>query len=723
MSSRPGVRPLVSFGLIDQAPRAIFDDVEAQVFPLLADRRRLQHFLDQYYNRTLHGCQLRMEVVSPVVFFTALYYPIIHGVERAEAAIVNQHEYYFLIPIEYVWKIGNREERKLGVVTPYIYVSSPISAPLGRELYGWQKHVHRVSNVQPRGMRYLRHEPYLSIERPSPGRTGRQLEYTRVLELTYRSDASPLRWGGVAPLGVTLVGELPRVGALMARAAMSEFGGGREQGPGLWGQLQGLAGLLEDVLHPNEMLEVYSLVQFPHPSLQGSRNGVRTFAAAYQALMRTQLNVRNIRELALLGSQPPSPIDPSRGFTLRLSGHGVDQVVSRLGLQVWSYEQGSDGYPIHVVRPFHPMYARFDMELASLVTLTRRALKTGWRDNAGRRLGLEPPADSVAEYNVSLGPSSAEGFSSYGNTPQILRYKLFISHADAGALEALCRETVPTPPGVTLTPRRMGDDGLVVFLFTHVRADERLREQLVWFSGLYVNIGFLADLSYQGRSKLVLLETHAFTDNPHAFLVGRELLAANRWLAEIDMSPHSWFPPHSDPPNERHSISVRTEVLRTLYAGDRIAQRTLLDVHECGPQHEHGDSNPHMSLVNEIFGERQLAYMRVAAIPTMCERKVSNAMVRCNVEQVRFGGPGEELEAPTVLKAHRLRITSYESIPLVRDLGLRGTRDKGGKTLLTCDFGVEGSLYSVRRDVRALYEWTDDGWWHDEIDHFLDGEG
>ena len=193
--SIPEPRRLVDFGLLEQAPRASLDGGQAPVFPLLADRRRLQYFLDRHYNDTFESCGIRFDVTSPVVVFTTLFYPTMHGFGRAEASVLEQDEYYFLVPVRIRrWQDGEEIE-EFGVVTPYIYVSNAISTPMGRELFGWQKSVYRISEVLPRGARMAATEPYLEVQRPMPGRGGSPLRYQRVLAVRHRNDAVPSHAG------------------------------------------------------------------------------------------------------------------------------------------------------------------------------------------------------------------------------------------------------------------------------------------------------------------------------------------------------------------------------------------------------------------------------------------------------------------------------------------------------------------------------------------------
>lgn len=736
--SIPEPRRLVDFGLLEQAPRAILDNVQAQVFPLLADRRRLQYFLDRHYNDTFESCGIRFDVTSPVVVFTTLFYPTMYGFGRAEASVLEQDEYYFLVPVRVRrWQDGEEIE-EVGVVTPYIYVSNAISTPMGRELFGWQKSVYRISEVLPRGARMAATEPYLEVQRPMPGRAGSPLRYRRVLALRHRNDAVPSHAGELSSRIFDTFDQLPRVLTLAARTVLSEMGA-RIPGLGILDQARALGTILRDVLHPNEELSIYSMVQFPHPSIGVlDAEGMPVYAAAFQALMRTELRVRNLRELGLLGTSPAGLLDSSRGFSLHLSGRGVDQVVTRLGLQVWDSERDADGDETQIVRPFYPSAARFDLEVSSLETLARRSAISDWTDGAGNILGRPVPG-MAARYNTFLGPSSADGFSSYGRIRQEQSYRIIAVRAPLERLRQLCRELVPTPPGVTLTPRVAGEHGIVVFVVTRLPPTREPVDRLEWFSGAYLNIAIAADIEFEGASRLVFVETHGFTDNAHAFVVGRELLAADRWLMEVDESPQAWLPagtPTGPDGNGRHMMSVRTDTLRALNAGDRVVMSPLFDIVECEGTGDHHDGEskardelaPHIA---EIFAEQRLRYLRADALRTIdADGVLRPSLVRCNVEDVYFSRRGVQADPPTWLGPHELYIYPYASIPIVRQLGLAAEApararfcDHGAPDpqRVLCPLAMGGHLPAARRGVLTLFECDEDGWRSNMMETFFHG--
>lgn len=726
----PDVRRLVDFGLLDQAPNAILDNVEAQAFPLLADSRRLQYFLDRHFNDTFESAGIRFDAVSPVVVFTTLFYPTMRGYDHAEASTLEQDEYYFLVPVRVrTWRDG-KETEEVGVITPYIYVSNAISTPVGREIYGWQKSVYRLSRGIPRGARMGRTEPYLEVEQPLPGRGGGALEYRRVLAIRHRNEAGTSRFGETPSRLFETIDQLPRVATIAVRTMLAELGGALP-GNALPRQLEGLGSLVWDLLHPNRELTVFSMVQFPHPSIGiYDEEGMPQFAAAYQALMRSSLRVWNLRDIGLLGTSTLASLDPSRGFSLRISGHGVDQVVTRLGLQVWECHRDDDDGETQIVHPFFPSGARFDLEVAALETLARRSALSPWTDGDGNVLAPRVE-NAAARYNTFLGPSAADGFASYGRTRHEQAYRILAVKADLETVRTLCGQIAPMPPGVTLTPRVAGDHAIVAFIANRVPPSREAFSRLEWFSGAYFNIAILADLAYEGVEKLVFVETHGFTDNPHAFVVGRELLAANRWLMEVDESPQTWLPElaatNSAPshPGSRRMLRIDVDALRTRNAGERVAMSPLVDIVECLGEGEHhrgeadarADLTPHIA---EIFRDRQLVYLRMDALRTVdADGSIRPGLVRCNLERVYFARPGVNVDPPTWLGPHELYVYPYASIPIVKQLGLYAEPPTvmpfsdpkaPAPQRVRCPVALGGRLPAARRGVLTLFECDDEGW-------------
>lgn len=717
-------RGLVDFGLLDQGARASLNSVEAQFFPLLADRGRLQSFLDQRYNHTLRGCDARFELIRPVVLFAVLYYPTMHGYERAEASILRQDEYYYLIPVRLHRNVGGREQVEIGVVIPYVYVTSPISTPVGRELFGWQKDLYRVRSVVPRGIRPSQDEPYLVIERPVPGRDEGGLEYRTVVEAHYRSTV-----GNLAHLPKHALSALQRLPAEAARFARTELGEWLR--PGGVGSQADLARIVGSILRPNDAFNVYAMPQVPHPSVGWiDQDELLQYAAAFQALTRTNMRVRQIRDIAPLGHSPLTALDPSGGFSLRVRSHGIGQVVSRLGLHVSeSHDDGTPGGLSHVLHPYHPFSARFDLEVEGLATLAQRTVRSPWYDAGGVVLGHEPGGDA-APYNTHLGPHLAEGYTSYSQRRHEQHYRMLGVRAPIERLRALCRDIAPTPPEMTLRPLEVEPGrGVVAVVLTRLPPSAGTEERLEWFAGLYLNVAVVAELSWRGHTTMVFVETHGFTENPHAFLVGRELLGANRWLMEVDESPQRWVPT-GYAPGGNHVLSMRTSALRTLNAGERVEMSPFLEVLECEGSKAPGELGVFSPHIERLFAARELAYLRVHTVRTTNEHgALQPALVRANIELVRFARDGQPVPTPSPLVPHELMLYPYPSMPLVEQLGLTAETVESDRfddsawptpQRVHCDFAVGGQLPATRRGVLTLYDWSAEGWNADMAPWFFD---
>jgi len=728
----PRVHTVTDFGILRQAPQALFDDVEAQVFPLFADGAQLQLFLNEYYNKTIPREIAELRALAPLVFLTVLYYPRIHGRYREEASALRQHEYYFLVPVGR-FETTCRGERltHTGVVTPYIYVDDPVSATLGREIYGWQKRLFRISAVKPTGANLKEAKPYMKIERPMPGRKGNSLEYRPQMKVYCAGQNEPYD-------------PLRNLGHAAARAGrtfdvlMRATGGDRLEGEHRLSKRRRMAMLAEvgrQLIKPDGTLDVMLMAQFPHCSRVLDTPDRRHFVASYTAFTHATIGLRWLRHFAQLGQTPPWDPDTSRGFCIHFSGQGIENIPSRLGLAVDTHTEDEHGQPVQIVRPFLPFVSGFDMSIESLETVARRSTHTDWLDENDEVLVRRPPR-AAALYNTYLGASSAQGFKSYGKDPQTLRFKGLGLRADLETLRVAVRDLAPTPASMRIEPLEIDGTGAVVVLIDNVRRDPSDRNDLVWFSGTYLCFAILCKVTYRGRTRVAFVEAVGFTDNPHAMLVGRELLAADRLLATFNGSPCPWFPPQPtahpdarpqpDPEEEarafrRHVMRMDTHVLTSIDAGDRIKVKPLIDIFECTPHsdvcHDHGEIAAFEHLGMQLSQEGALVpLLRVAAIPTTHANRLATAMVRVHCEQITLGA---QTEGPDIgswpLAPHQLRIFRHQSHAIVRRLGISSTYDQERDAdLCSTVLAMGGRFDGVRREVDTLFEWSSQTGWIEE---------
>jgi hypothetical protein len=231
-------------------------------------------------------------------------------------------------------------------------------------------------------------------------------------------------------------------------------------------------------------------------------------------------------------------------------------------------------------------------------------------------------------------------------------------------------------------------------------------EELTWFSGDHIEFSIVVELCIQDKSRIALLEAYSFTNNPHALLVRRELLASNCWLATIDADA-SWWIPDGQP---RQLFRLSATVVQTIDSGERVSERPLIEFHR-GTNTAVSVADYKSSPLPKLIENDGLAVVRVAAVPTIRANRLDSIMVRCNVELMKFtlSDLGSiQVHAPS---RDMLEIMTYESIPIVSQLGLRGqTRSLGACSGVPVDFEVVGVFSNARRRLKTLYSWSNGKW-------------
>src|SRR5665213_1700871 len=117
--------------------------VHTRLFPLRASLDSLQKLCNSYVNIVPPEVG-RFRAVVPYVYLMALDYGKLSGLV-SNLGWFAQHEFFFCTPVEWYKVIdGKWVFHDWAVLTPFIYVDDNISAPLGREVFGWPKIVAHV---------------------------------------------------------------------------------------------------------------------------------------------------------------------------------------------------------------------------------------------------------------------------------------------------------------------------------------------------------------------------------------------------------------------------------------------------------------------------------------------------------------------------------------------------------------------------------------------------
>jgi hypothetical protein len=122
--------------------------------------------------------------------------------------------------------------------------------------------------------------------------------------------------------------------------------------------------------------------------------------AAYQALIRSTMQIDRIHGAGLLGEAAQRCGDPSGGYRVRLWEHTTDPIAEMLGLAVERVDV-EDGRRVATLRPAFPFWMKSDITYPVGDVLCWRSEHTAWR------VGGEPeaPVGSPNRYNETLAAS------------------------------------------------------------------------------------------------------------------------------------------------------------------------------------------------------------------------------------------------------------------------------------------------------------------------------
>ncbi len=340
-----------------------FPDVTLQVFPLLADRVKLERFVEQYLNETMEGSGQKFYTMGSYAYLVVQCTGEQNGTMWSNANNIGwwaEREVSLCVPVKwYALKPGTQQLELVSVamVAPFVYSSSGRAVITDREVNG--RPAVKATITSPRDVWLDESGPdkprqYLRLQTevfPALG-YGQQAEERTLLEIDGRD---VLAWND--SVGWRLVAERwgpELVDDLMVKAEMCQ----RQADHVLAAQALAL-----EVLGQGAPVNWLVLKQY--------RDAAEVDKACYQALVctaRTITRIYDIREIE----------DRVHVRVHRCAGHPL---VDTLGLKVKSVDSGSSGV-IENLQPLRPFWMRIASkeDLGQIV-----AVRTGdgsWRVQA-----------------------------------------------------------------------------------------------------------------------------------------------------------------------------------------------------------------------------------------------------------------------------------------------------------------------------------------------------
>ena len=331
-----------------------FPDVTLQVYPLLADRARLDAFLAQYLNGPLADAGLRFEAFGSYVYLLVNVTGDQLGTMWSSANNIGwwaEREVSFCVPVKW-YRDG--ELVSTAMVAPFVYASNDRAVITDREVNGRPSVAATIDCPrdvwlgssgpdQPRRFLHMETEAFPALHLGQKGQRRTLLEIDERDVLPYNDDVG---WRMVADSwGETLVDDLKRKTA--QRLAEADA-------------VRNVKALALELLAHEAPINWINIKQY--------RDAADTERACYQAAVHTTRSITRIYDIR--------EIENSLHVRLhRLSGHPI---VETLGLQVKSVDS-TGGRIVKNLQPIRPFWMRVSLEEKLGTVLAWRSIAAQWQ--------------------------------------------------------------------------------------------------------------------------------------------------------------------------------------------------------------------------------------------------------------------------------------------------------------------------------------------------------
>ncbi len=620
-----------------------FSGVGMRVFPLRASFGRLQELCNKLLGGFPDVAEFRP--IDGFVELIVLDYSSITSVDDPAFASYAQTEVFFMVPV--IWTERATGKRHFAVITPYIFVDSPVSARLGRDLFGWPKESAWYQRAQISGGGCSgTATQILSIDTEILCATGTKA--TRLLEIDDQPERELFAYGRTRSPDDPPPLDLTSALRVLARPFLAT-----NRCFALW--RRGLLDMLMQPTRPFDMLNI-NLKQLPQIDPEGT--------AAYQALTVTPLRTTRLNGFGLIGERKQLLGDPSGDCLVRIFEDPTWPVVTKLGLTYDDATPESNEPGARLVyrfRPVLPIWCNADFDQHPCRILASRG--TPARGAAGGTTGTRVP------FNGTLGSRTLLG-ASRGTTLSGARVQLFGLSAEPAAHQQILDELNGLEMGChfELPPaRRPGEASVVLSVgtFEGMRSD---RLSLPSWRGTLVElfIPVLFRASATAAPEVALLSHISFANSNALSNAMHEVLGSNSNLAKMRRGDTGAVAQGID--NRLHVFRLSASAVRQFQLGERAQVLPVLDVF--GVPRDRKGAHPREPVVqlsaDGVVDLPTVPLLRLKQLPSAEDsRKVSyQALVKSE-----WRGARGRLEDVGV--DHEIRLFDYDSLNLVRRLGLQ----------------------------------------------------
>jgi hypothetical protein len=617
-----------------------FSGVGMRVFPLRANFARLKEFCDRLLNGFPDVAEFRP--LDGYVELIVLEYSSITSVEQPAFATYGQTEVFFMVPV--MWKERATGKQHFAVITPYIFVDNPVSARLGRDLFGW-----------PKEAAWYRRDEVASG--PSPGAASQLLAIdtemlsasgttnSRLLEIDDQTEREWLAFGRKRSLD-----DLPLdLGSVVQMCARPWQVVGR--GLALW--RRSLLDLATQPKRPFDMLNV-NLKQFPQMDPEQT--------AAYQALTVTPLRTTRLNGFGLIGENKQLLGDPTGGCLVRIYEDPTWPVVTKLGL---TYDEATpqSSEPgarlVYRFRPVCPVWCNADFDQHPSTILASRG--TPARGAAGGTTGPRVPLNTTLGSRTLLGACS-------GTTLSKVKLQLFGLSAEARSHQQILDELNGLDSGYQfeLPPsREAGTSSVVICVgtFQGMRAD---RLSLPGWHGTLVELLIPVLVKKADALPQVSLLSHAGFANSNALSNAmHDVLGGNVIVAKMRRGDTAAQAQGID--NRLHVFRVSASVVRQFQLGERARIMPVIDVFGVPRDSKTAPGREPVVPIapHGVVGLPAVPVWRLKQVPSAEDSRKASYQALVKSEWHGARGRLEDVGID-----HEIRLFEYDSMNLVNRLGL-----------------------------------------------------
>jgi hypothetical protein len=538
--------------------------VRVQVFPLEADRGRLTHFCNRWFNADVPPEVAWVRPAFPLVLCTVLTYPDMSEEERLESGIHSQNELYFLVPLDVMRREGRRDvfvER--GVTTPFIFVDNADSAQVGFERYGFPKELCRFDygEVISQVPWAADAQPYLSLQLEEAAEDyARSIDLVRIFRNVLGDepgfdDATGRLVPGVAvgPSRSDLIWWL--------QAFLQEVGSASALEPPIaWGA--GARAVL-DTLRGDLPVTCFNVRQLPDP-----RDLTK---AIYRDVVRYPLRLRRIQNVRFFAEDRAAPA----AFSILIQRRDLYPIVSRLGLRVIARERrgsGEDAEVYDVIQPVSPLYLQADLTVDEPASLAWQRRRGEWITRAGTF--TDESADGRPDFDGYLG---GVGVLARGRVKAGIRdIKYMYFAVSRAATQAYVDERLPLRCPLKL--RVVGEGAHTVLRVTLARTrpiELVVGAPLNWQAGWQMSFSVPVRVEYGGETHEVLFRLAELTESTLSFLLFSRMNGSVTHNVQFDEPWWSWT---SSTQKVQQAVAVHLPLPIHRSGELRVARMPWLDV-------------------------------------------------------------------------------------------------------------------------------------------------